>query len=202
MVIALDKPPLRDLARLRVFIRSMADLVEREQDEATLLNQGSELLSELISHDDWLPEAYAQPSPVRYRQYLLYADVRQKFSVVSFVWGPGQETPIHNHTVWGLIGQLRGKEVTQPFVLNEKGLPMLQGKPITMRAGDVSAVSPTIGDLHAVRNASASEVAISIHVYGGNIGTLQRSAISKTGEKKMFVSGYSNASIPNLWDAP
>ena len=30
--------------------------------------------------------------------------------MVSFVWGPGQKTPIHDHTVWGLVGMLRGAE--------------------------------------------------------------------------------------------
>ncbi len=33
---------------------------------------------------------------------------RERFCVVSFVWGPDQATPIHNHTVWGLVGVLRG----------------------------------------------------------------------------------------------
>ena len=41
-------------------------------------------------------------------QYLLYCDPEERFSVVSFVWGPGQSTPTHDPSVWGLIGVLRG----------------------------------------------------------------------------------------------
>ena len=186
-------------ARLRDFVTDLSWLLEREPHEADILSGGSKLLAELVRHDDWLPEDYAQASAERYRQYLLYADISQRFSVVSFVWGPGQQTPVHNHTVWGLIGQLRGQEVSQPYVLNEQGLPMAQGEALTMRPGDVCAVSPTIGDLHAVRNASSDATSISIHVYGGNIGTVQRTAFADNGERKTFVSGYNNASMPNLW---
>ena len=132
-------------------------------------------------------------------QYLLYADVHQRFSVVSFVWGPGQATPVHDHTVWGLIGQLRGQEVSQPYVLNDRRIPVPHGESITMLAGQVCAVSPTIGDLHSVRNASPDATSISIHVYGANIGAVQRNAYSDNGERKTFVSGYSNTSLPNLW---
>ena len=30
-----------------------------------------------------------------------HVDARERFSVVSFVWAPGQKTAIHDHTVWG-----------------------------------------------------------------------------------------------------
>ena len=98
------------LERLRHFIGALSDLLDRAPDEATLLDQGQGLLHSLVAHDDWLPDALAQPDPNRYQQYLLHCDSRQRFSIVSFVWGPGQQTPIHDHRVWGLIGMLRGAE--------------------------------------------------------------------------------------------
>jgi predicted metal-dependent enzyme (double-stranded beta helix superfamily) len=87
------------LHRLRRFVGQIAELVDSKAGEAELLEQGAIALRELVRVDDWLPDAYAQPSPDRYQQFLLYADARQRFSVVSFVWGPGQQTPIHDHTV-------------------------------------------------------------------------------------------------------
>ena len=93
--------------RLQAFVASLTSLVNRRADESTTLNEGRELLRHLITHDDWLPDSQAQADPQRYQQFLLYADPRDRFSVVSFVWGPGQSTPIHNHTVWGLVGMLR-----------------------------------------------------------------------------------------------
>lgn len=199
----MSETPLKAIAsvtRLRHFVQDFSQLLAVGNDESVLLNLGSELLADLVSVDDWLPAAYALASPLRYRQYLLYTDVQEKFSVVSFVWGPGQETPIHDHTVWGLIGQLRGKETSQAYVPDAQGRLIPAGKPVTLRAGEVSAVSPTIGDLHVVRNARADGVSISIHVYGGNIGNIQRSTYDLLGKRKAFVSGYSNISMPNLWD--
>ena len=98
-------------ARLRDFVTGLADLLDRTSDEGEILEKGGALLGDLVAHDDWLPAELSQPHPEHYQQYLLYADARENFSVVSFVWGPGQATPIHNHTVWGLIGMLRGQRL-------------------------------------------------------------------------------------------
>jgi predicted metal-dependent enzyme (double-stranded beta helix superfamily) len=69
----------------------------------------------------------------------------------------------------------------------------LEGE-VTSR-GSIEQVSPTIGDIHRVSNASLEEVSISIHVYGGNIGKIKRHAYDlKTGTATHFVSGYSNLS--------
>jgi 3-mercaptopropionate dioxygenase len=63
------------------------------------------------------------------------------------------------------------------------------------------AVSPTLGDVHAIANAYDDRVSISIHVYGANIGAVRRAVFDpETGEEKPFISGYANASLPNLWN--
>jgi len=188
--------------RLRSFVTSFASLLERGLDEATLIHQGSQLLGALIAVDDWLPAAYAQPDPERYRQYLLHADSAERFSVVSFVWGPGQQTPVHDHTVWGLIGMLRGAEDAQSFLWHDGALAP-HGEPLRLLPGAVEAVSPQIeglNDIHRVRNAYDDRVSISIHVYGANIGAVRRAVYLPDGTRKEFISGYSNTTLPNIWD--
>jgi predicted metal-dependent enzyme (double-stranded beta helix superfamily) len=185
---------------LREFVIAMSQLIDRDPTEADAVRQGSALLQRLVSRDDWLPEALAQPNPQHYQQFLLYADAHERFSVVSFVWGPGQFTPIHNHTVWGLIGMLRGGEVAQDFALDADGRATPHGASRTLKPGDVEAVSPTLGDVHRVSNLFPDRVSISIHVYGANIGAVHRHVFTEDGQKKPFVSGYSNAWLPNLWD--
>jgi predicted metal-dependent enzyme (double-stranded beta helix superfamily) len=156
-------------------------------------------MQELVATDDWLPEAMARSDPARYQQHLLYADPADRFSVVSFVWGPGQRTPIHNHTVWGVIGVLRGAEYSQRFDVAGSGAPRAIGDEELLNAGGVDIVSPTHGDVHVVRNAYDDRVSISIHLYGGNIGRIERSVFDPaTGQRKPFVSGYSNALDPAL----
>lgn len=186
--------------RLRAFIQQFTEWVSEPVDEADILAKGQDLLADLVAHDDWLPDAFAQPDSQRYQQYLLHADPLERFSVVSFVWGPGQFTPIHDHTVWGLVGVLRGREISQSFAQSFDGRWVMKDQPHTLAQGQVAAVSPRIGDVHRVSNALADQVSISIHVYGANIGAVTRSVFLEDGTRKPFVSGYSNTVLPNLWD--
>jgi len=186
--------------KLRGFISEIAQLVDKNLPEAHLLEQGAVSLSKLIAEDDWLPDAYAQPSPDRYQQFLLYADARQRFSVVSFVWGPGQQTPVHDHTVWGLVGVLRGAEVARSYARSDHGVLVTSGEDQLLERGAVAAVSPSIGDIHRVSNAFDDRVSISIHVYGANIGGISRHVYPPDGPPKPFVSGYTNDTLHNLWN--
>jgi len=188
--------------RLLEFTAEIARLFDSVgRDEARLLLAAREAMRRLVAHDDWLPEAMAVPHPQYYQQHLLYGDPLDRFSVVSFVWGPGQQTPVHDHTVWGLIGMLRGAETSQGFAFEVGGLRPV-GQAVRLAPGDVECVSPTLGDIHQVRNVFDDRVSISIHCYGGNIGRIRRHVyVPETGERKDFVSGYSNALAPNLWAA-
>ena len=184
------------IARLRDFVAGMTRLVGRHgADEPRMLDEGGRLLRGLVNHDDWLPEEYATPSMASYRQYLLYCDPLERFSVVSFVWLPGHRTPIHDHTVWGLVGVMRGVETCEEYSASIRKVNTHESGP-----GDVDCVSPRIGDIHVVSNAG-TETAVSIHVYGANIGAVRRHSFdAATGKASEFVSGYHNAVLPNLWD--
>lgn len=188
----LPTPALNDTPRLLHFVNQMDDLLRRTSHEAAILERGKVLLEQLVMQDDWLPDTYAQPNLERYQQFLLYADPEDRFSVVSFVWGPGQATPIHDHTVWGLVGMLRGAELTQAFAKNEAEHWVPSGEKIRLEPGHVEAVSPTIGDVHRVWNALDDQASISIHVYGANIGKVRRHVFHEDGTVKEFISGYSN----------
>lgn len=189
-------------ARFRHFVAEFTRLAERHgNDEKTMLEQGSALLGELIAHDDWLPDAFAQPHPQYYQQYLLYCDPLERFSVVSFVWGPGQKTPVHDHMTWGLVGMMRGEERARRFAPAGAGRAMTVGTTDKLLPGQVDRVSPTIGDIHEVSNAYTDRTSISIHVYGANIGAVKRHVFDPaTGQEKPFVSGYSSPQMPNFWD--
>ncbi|WP_336973617.1 cysteine dioxygenase [Sphingobium aromaticiconvertens] len=196
-VTAIDRPV--EISRLRGFVTAFADLIAATRDEQALLNSGSVLLGRLIAKDDWLPDAFARPNPDRYQQYLLHCDSRERFSVVSFVWGPGQSTPIHDHSVWGLVGVLRGVEKVERFRRKPEGALVADGESL-LHEGEVDAFSPRIGDIHRVTNGRDAAPSVSIHVYGANIGAIERATYAVDGTPKTFISGYANSVIPNLWD--
>lgn len=178
---------------LKRFVNEVNALLETERDESSLLPKVGGSMRELVASDDWLDPEFARPHPQYYQQYLLYADPDDRFSVVSFVWGPGQHTPIHDHTVWGVIGMLRGAELAQSYEISGDGIPKPVAEEIRLAPGDVEFVSPGIGDVHKVKNALEDQVSISIHAYGANIGKVSRHVFPpEGGEPRVFISGYSN----------
>jgi predicted metal-dependent enzyme (double-stranded beta helix superfamily) len=196
--------PIDPLRPLRDFVRGMTRLVERTADERTIIVEGRGLLSALLADDRWLPDAYAQANAGEYRQYLLHCDPLERFSVVSFAWGPGARTPVHDHTVWGLVGILRGAESCREYAPDDgpSGRRVVDGgREHRMEPGAIEAVSPSVGDWHVVSNAMPDRTSVSVHVYGANIGAVRRHMVDpKTGAIADFVSGYSAPSVPNLWD--
>lgn len=193
--------PLDPLRPLRDFVVGMTRLVGRTNDEPTLLAEGRDLLAALIADDGWLPEAFAHSEPGAYRQYLLHCDPLERFSVVSFVWGPGARTPVHDHTVWGLVGMMRGAELCREYAPEGTTRVVACGVEHVLEPGMVEAVSPTVGDWHVVANAVPDRASVSIHVYGANIGAVRRHMLdAQTGEIRDFISGYSSPATPNLWD--
>ncbi len=192
---------MANIERLRVFAaHAVQSAALHGQDEAAVLAAITPALATLVAQDDFLPEAYTKPDEKYYQQYLLYGDPAQNLSIVSFVWGPGQKTPVHNHRVWGLVGILRGGELSTDFT--ERDGKLVPGETELLLPGRVVAISPRLGDIHQISNAYDDAVSISIHVYGGNIGRVRREVfLPETGEVKPFISGYANADVPNLWAA-
>jgi len=183
--------------RFEQFVRGMTRVVDTlGDDEPGLLDAAATLLEELVRNDDWLPDRFAAPSDQSYRQYLLYRELGNRFSVVSFVWQPGQKTPIHDHTVWGLVGVMRGEEMCEEYRTDSDGVH--EGGKHRLPAGAIDRVSPRIGDVHRVSNAG-QVTAVSIHVYGADIGTTGRHVFDEsTGAVTEFVSGYSNGELGPL----
>ncbi|MDP1750694.1 MAG: cysteine dioxygenase [Reyranella sp.] len=190
--------------RLRRFIGDMTSLTGgawQDKDEAAIVEVGARLLGELVKHDDWLPESAAKSPPHGYAQNLLWCDPFERFCVVSFVWAPSANTPVHDHQMWGLVGMLRGSETSLGFSRHPETGALVPGTLTTLAPGDVEVLVPAVGDIHQVTNALPDRPSISIHVYGGNIGAVRRHTFdAKTGQPNLFVSGYTNREQPNIWD--
>jgi predicted metal-dependent enzyme (double-stranded beta helix superfamily) len=163
---------------LEQFVHAVERGLEDVGSERSLLDEVGRAMRALVSVDGWLDPTYAEPHPLHYQQYLLY---------------PGQRTPIHDHTVWGVIGMLRGAELTQRYRIRSDGVPIAVGPETRLLPGAVEFVSPSLGDVHAVSNALDDGVSISIHAYGADIGKVRRHVFApEGGVPKTFVSGYAN----------
>jgi predicted metal-dependent enzyme (double-stranded beta helix superfamily) len=98
-----------------------------------------------------------------------------------------------------VVGVLRGRERSTNYQKLTDGSYKAISSGVLL-PGQTTAVSPTIGDVHEVANDLHDQVSISIHVYGSNIGRVNRHVFDPvTGAEKSFVSGYANSTVPNLW---
>jgi len=185
--------------RFGSFLELVGRAVDEGVDGAGMPDAIGPAFRTVLAEDDWLHAEFAQPDPDRYQQYLLYCDARRRFSIVSFVWGPGQSTPVHDHGVWGMVGVLRGSEISENFELRDGALVKTSEDVLT--PGQIISFTPEGGDIHRVRNAYADRTSVSIHIYGGDIGSIERSVFGADGGRKPFISGYASSRLPNFWGA-
>ncbi len=174
----------------RQFIQHLDTLMAQRLPEAQTVDGVKTALAPLLATDAWLPATHQVSVPGQYRQYPLHIDPQGRYSVVSFVWGEGASTPVHDHTVWGVIGMLRGAERCEECGLDRGEFKALHAH--TLHPGDMDVVSPTVGDVHRVSNARTDAPSISIHVYGADIGRVERHVYDDLGHTRPFVSGYSD----------
>jgi predicted metal-dependent enzyme (double-stranded beta helix superfamily) len=112
-------------------------------------------------------------SPDGYVCHILHTEPDGAFSVCAMVWRPGQETPVHDHVTWCVVGVLQGAEHEELFAVRDGGSALEQTGSRVNVTGDVGGFAPP-GDIHRVRNHGAG-VAISMHVYGADITRLGNS---------------------------
>jgi 3-mercaptopropionate dioxygenase len=171
------------------FVGAVESVIRRVKDARDTVLEIEPLVRRLVLEPDWLKEKYRRAIPSKaYSQYLLYRPADQAFSIVSFVWNPGQGSPIHDHCTWGVIGQYEGEEEESRFRMLNNRLERIGV--VLARPGDVSHVYPPSRDIHQIMNRSARPT-ISIHIYGGDIGSQRRHTYDpNTAAMQEFVSGY------------
>ena len=115
-----------------------------------------------------LPACIHQPVPGHYARRELYRSPVHGYSVVAMTWGPGQGTPLHDHSgLWCVEGVWHGElEITQYELLEQNGDRYRFRAAGGMHAGPGSAgslIPPH--EYHTIRNASADRIAVSLHIY-------------------------------------
>lgn len=119
-----------------------------------------------------LPAEVYAPNADHYARREIYKSPDLGYTVVAMTWGPGQGTPVHDHSgLWCVEGVITGSlEITQYELLERDGENFHFEQRGTLDAGPGSAgslIPPH--EYHAIRNASDKDVAISLHVYGGEM---------------------------------
>lgn len=128
-------------------------------------------LCKLISDPEvQLPGCVYEPVTDHYARRELYRSAEHGYSVVAMTWGPGQGTPIHDHSgMWCVEGVFDGAlEITQ-YELTEFDHDRCRFQPV----GTMQAVAGSAGSLippheyHTIHNPSSEDCAVSLHIYRG-----------------------------------
>ena len=139
----------------------------------SLAHSVADALGMLLEEPGWLLPKHRLGWPGRFRQHILHVAPDGAFSVVAVVWQPGQTTPIHDHVSWCVVGVYEGEEEETRYHLYEgaEGRFLVRDGVETSEPGQVTTLIPPEEDIHRVTNVGAG-TAISIHVYGADIGKL------------------------------
>lgn len=121
----------------------------------------------------WLPPDARRSSPDSYQRHLLHEDPAGRFSIGSFVWKPDQETPVHDHNGWSVVGVSEGELISENFQADRDGR-LSRTSLIVLRPGVTTWLRPG-ADIHRLFNPSTWANAISIHVYGSAFAAACRS---------------------------
>jgi len=124
-----------------------------------------------------LPGCVHHPIEDHYARRELYRSPVHGYSIVAMSWGPGQGTPLHDHSgLWCVEGVWLGQlEITQYQLLERDG-ERFRFRPEPPVLGDCGSAGSLIPphEYHTIRNTSDDALAISVHVYQGE---MTRSAI-------------------------
>ena len=124
-----------------------------------------------------LPACVRRPVDGHYARRELHRSPTLGYSVIAMCWGPGQGTPLHDHdAMWCVEGVWQGELIVTPYALLER-----QGDRHRFAAqealygyrGSAGSLIPP-HEYHTLRNASETDVAVSVHVYQG---VMERSAV-------------------------
>lgn len=151
------------------FDRYVEDLESLQSLPASQIPVLAAAALERLLEQQWkLPRMFCEPGEHTYQRHVLYADPADRFTVLSLVWRPGQATPVHGHTAWGVVGVYAGEPGVENYRLNDDGIAS-SGK-LSCQPGDVCYVQPGTEHPHRVFNDS-SDVAVTLHTYGRNLVT-------------------------------
>ena len=158
-------------APVRSFLSDMGTLVAEGRNKETVLAVKDRLAS-LLSMSPAIPERARQVLADQYARHLLYRDPLGRFEVVVMAWGPGQQTPVHDHSgIWCVEGVVSGKiDVTRYDIcggVNGTTVRMDTTDVIHAGRGECGALIPPV-EYHRISN-PYQQPAYTLHVYGGQM---------------------------------
>lgn len=192
-----------DTAALRSFIASVRAAIADSGSPEQAVENIRPAFSDLLHDDGWLPARYQEPVPESgmgggIGQWLLFRSGTRDLCLFTLVVPPGEETPVHDHLAWGLVGLYRGQQIETVYSRRDDGAPVVENEALTpafartIDRGDFYPLLPPAEDIHQVHTTS-TEPSVSLHLLTNDTGCVWRHAYDpQTAQISPFRSGYAN----------
>lgn len=155
------------------YVRTIEAVLDRRPSNRVIIREVSLATKRLCADDRWLDERHRAGRDDCYTRHLLHKDPQNRFVVLALVWQPGQMTPIHDHSCWGVMGLVQNtlEEVCYDR-LDDGSRPgvceLEQSRVTDVGTGGVAYLLPPYEEIHRIGNTS-SKPTISLHVYGRDL---------------------------------
>lgn len=161
---------------LRDYVADVESILERRPAMPITIKEVSTITKRLVASDHWLDERHRIGQPDTYARHLLHRDRFNRFVVLSLVWNPGQVTPIHDHSCWGVMGMLEGSLEVIDYERLDDGsrsdyAELRESGGTDVAKGSVGYVLPPYQEIHTIGNVSDRR-SISIHIYGRDLDVI------------------------------
>jgi predicted metal-dependent enzyme (double-stranded beta helix superfamily) len=146
--------------------------VEKDDVTETVETIKGELCRLIRSGQIELPPELTRQVDGHYARRLVHRDDERGYSIVVMTWGPGQCTPIHDHSgMWCVEGVWGGSIDVQQYELTRSGNEGFRFEPRNSYEAGVGSAGCLIPpyEYHSISNASDRTTAVSLHIYGGEM---------------------------------
>jgi len=146
--------------------------VDKESVSATVETIKAELCRLIRSGRIELPPELTRPVEGHYARRLMHRDDKRGYSIVVMTWGPGQRTPIHDHSgMWCVEGVWGGSIDVQQYELTRSGDDGCRFEPRNSYEAGVGSAGCLIPpfEYHSISNPCRQTAAVTLHIYGGEM---------------------------------
>ena len=155
------------------YVRTVDEILVRRPANKVIIREVSAATKRLVASDQWLDERFRIGSPDCYTRHLLHRDPQNRFVVLALVWLPGQMTPIHDHSCWGVMGILQNSLEEICYDRLDDGTrpdfaELEQSRGTDVGRGSVAYLLPPYEEIHRIGN-SSDKPTISLHIYGRDL---------------------------------
>ncbi|MGD2188054.1 MAG: cysteine dioxygenase family protein [Desulfobacterales bacterium] len=158
-------------------ISSGAARIELFQNELPVFLRNQAVFEQLLKNiKDGRPYPDLRQAQMIDDEILLYLNPKRLFSLRMFLYGPGDYTPIHDHSSWGVSGAAIGELGVIRYIREDDGsvegyAQLLQSAPVYLQPGEIELTRPLNEGIHQTGN-PVDGTTIMISVYGSPIRRL------------------------------